>query len=180
MTKVFECEDGFVARGNDDDELIADVERHVAEAHPDLVGKLSREEILASAREERPMIAGWRVHAALPATDLERAKSFYAERLGMTPTQERAEGLTYDCAGGSQLFLFPTSVSARGGHTQVGIEVPEIEAAVADLRSRGVAFEEYDTSGIRTVNGIANGPGGSKAAWFKDSEGNLLGLVQFA
>jgi predicted enzyme related to lactoylglutathione lyase/predicted small metal-binding protein len=180
MTKVFECQDGFVARGADDDELLAEVERHVAEAHPDLVGKLSREEILAGARQEGPPLAECRVHAALPAIDLGRAKRFYAEQLGLTPSQEGAEGIGYECGDGSSFLLFPTSISGRGGHTQAGIEVPDIEAAVAGLRSRGVAFEEYDSPELKTVAGIATGPGGSKAAWFKDSEGNLLGLVQLA
>jgi catechol 2,3-dioxygenase-like lactoylglutathione lyase family enzyme len=121
-----------------------------------------------------------RVHAALPAADLERAKRFYAEKLGLTPTQERADGLSYDCGDGSAFLLFPTSISSRGGHTQAGIEVPDIEAAVAELKSRGVAFEEYDTPELKTVDGIATEPEGSRAAWFKDSEGNLLGLVQFS
>lgn len=73
-----------------------------------------------------------------------------------------------------------TSSSNRGGHTQAGIEVPDIEAAVAELKSRGVVFEEYDMPDLKTVEGIATESGGDKAAWFKDSEGNLLGLVRFS
>jgi predicted enzyme related to lactoylglutathione lyase len=126
------------------------------------------------------MLSECRVHAALPATDLERAKRFYAEKLSLTPTQERAEGVRYECGHGSVLFVFPASTSSRGEHTQAGIEVPNIEAAVAELRSRGVAFEEFDTRAIKTVDGIATEPGGARAAWFKDSEGNMLGLVQFS
>jgi catechol 2,3-dioxygenase-like lactoylglutathione lyase family enzyme len=113
------------------------------------------------------MLSEYRVHTALPATNLDRARRFYDEKLGLTPTDERPEGLTYECAGGSALFLFPTAISGRGGHTQVGIEVPDVKAAVAELESRGVVFEDYDAPG-------------ETAAWFKDSEGNLLGLVQFA
>jgi catechol 2,3-dioxygenase-like lactoylglutathione lyase family enzyme len=126
------------------------------------------------------MLSEYRVHTALPATDLDRAKRFYAERLGLTPTQKRPDGLRYDCADGTAFMLFPTSISDRGGHTQAGIEVPDIEAAVAGLKSRGVVFEEYDTPELKTLEGIATEPGGDKAAWFKDSEGNLLGLVQFS
>jgi catechol 2,3-dioxygenase-like lactoylglutathione lyase family enzyme len=124
------------------------------------------------------MLADYRVHTALPAGDLERAERFYEEKLGLTPTQRRPEGLRYDCADGTSFFLFPTSISDRGGHTQVGFEVPDVEALVAELRSRGVVFEEYDTPGLTTVGGIATEPGGDRGAWFKDSEGNLLALVQ--
>jgi catechol 2,3-dioxygenase-like lactoylglutathione lyase family enzyme len=126
------------------------------------------------------MLSESRVHTALPAIDIERAKRFYADKLGLTPTQQRPDGLRYDCADGTALFLFPTSISDRGGHTQAGIEVPDIDAAVVELKSRGVAFEEYDTPELKTVDGIATESGGDRAAWFKDSEGNLLGLVQFS
>lgn len=125
------------------------------------------------------MFDPFRVYAALPATDLERAKRFYAEKLGLTP-QERADELRYECGDGSVFFVFQTSISRRGGHTQAGIGVQDIEAAVAELRSRGVTFEEYDTPELRTVDGIATQPGGDRAAWFTDSEGNVLALVQFS
>jgi predicted enzyme related to lactoylglutathione lyase len=126
------------------------------------------------------MLAEYRVHTALPATDLERAKRFYAEKLGLQPTQQRPAGLRYEFAGGTAFFLFPTSTSNQGGHTQAGIEVSDVEATVAQLKARGVVFEEYDTPDLKTVEGIATEPGGDRAAWFKDSEGNLLGVVQFS
>lgn len=126
------------------------------------------------------MLTEYRIHTALPATDLARAKRFYAEKLDLEPTAQRAQGLRYAFADGTAIFLFPTSISNRGGHTQVGIEVPDIEAAVIELKSRGVVFEEYQTPELRTVDGIATEPGGDRGAWFKDSEGNLLGLVQFS
>jgi catechol 2,3-dioxygenase-like lactoylglutathione lyase family enzyme len=177
MSKVFECDDGYVARGEDDDALVADVLRHVTERHPDLVGKLAREEILASAREEAAVLGGCRVHAALPASDLARARRFYADALGMEPVEERAAGLRYDC-GGTALLVFPTPVAARGGHTQAGFEVPDIAAAVARLRSRGVALERDDAPHGAGESGIVTVPDGSRAAWFKDSEDNLIALVQ--
>jgi catechol 2,3-dioxygenase-like lactoylglutathione lyase family enzyme len=124
------------------------------------------------------VLANSPIHTALPATDLERARRFYAEKLGLTPAHEGPEGLRYDCAAGTGFLLFPTSNPDRGGHTQAGIEVPDIEAAVAELRSRGVHFEEYATPELMTVGGIFTEPGGTKAAWFTDSEGNLLGLVE--
>jgi catechol 2,3-dioxygenase-like lactoylglutathione lyase family enzyme len=180
MAKVFECElDGAVLRGEDDDDLVANVWRHVADAHPELVGTVAREDILASAREEGPAFADFRVHAALPALDLERARRFYAEKLGLTPTAETEKGLTYACGAGSGFFLYPSAIPSRGGHTQIGIEVPSLDAAMAELRSRGVAFEDYDTGELRTVDGIVGARGGPRGAWFKDSEGNLVGVVQF-
>ena len=126
------------------------------------------------------MFTKHRVHTALPATDLERARHFYAEKLDLTPTVERADGLMYESGNGSAFLLYPTSISSRAGHTQAGIEVPDIESAVAELKARGVTFEDYDTPDVKTVNGVVTEPDGSKAAWFKDSEGNLIGLVQFS
>jgi predicted enzyme related to lactoylglutathione lyase len=124
------------------------------------------------------MLEQCRVYAALPAADLDRAKRFYDEKLGLT-SQELPDELRYECGDGSAFLVFATSISSRGGHTQAGIEVADIEATVAELRSRGVMFEEYDTPELRTVDGIATQPGGDRVAWFKDTEGNMLALVQF-
>jgi catechol 2,3-dioxygenase-like lactoylglutathione lyase family enzyme len=120
-----------------------------------------------------------RVHAALPVADLDRARRFYADKLGLTPAEERPEGVRYECGGGSSLFLFETAVASRGGHTQAGIEVPDVQAAVAELRSRGVVFEDYEGPGTESADGIVTTPA-SRAAWFTDSEGNLIALVQFS
>jgi catechol 2,3-dioxygenase-like lactoylglutathione lyase family enzyme len=123
--------------------------------------------------------------ARLPVQDLERAKAFYAEKLGLRPIEERPGGLRYRC-GNSWFSLFESSGVPSGNHTQMGWEVEDIESTVADLRARGVAFEEYDVPGLKTVNGIARIDGnypsrgglGERAAWFRDSEGNLLGIGQ--
>lgn len=125
------------------------------------------------------------VATRLPAQDLERARRFYAEKLGLEPVEERPGGLRYRC-GNSFFVLFTSAGAASGTHTQMGWEVADIEATVAALRARGVVFEEYDLPGIRTVNGIAEVAGnypskggiGEKGAWFRDSEGNLLGIGQ--
>jgi catechol 2,3-dioxygenase-like lactoylglutathione lyase family enzyme len=125
------------------------------------------------------------VATRLPAQDLERARSFYAEKLGLEPVEERPGGLLYRCGSGS-FALFESAGAASGGHTQMGWEVADIEATVAELRARGVVFEEYDLPGLRTVDGIATIAGnypskggvGEKGAWFRDSEGNLLGIGQ--
>ena len=125
------------------------------------------------------------VATRLPAQDLERAKAFYAEKLGLLPAEERPGGLRYRCGNG-WFALFASSGAPSGDHTQMGWEVDDLEATVAELRRRGVVFEEYDLPGLRTVHGIAEVAGnypsrggvGEKAAWFRDSEGNLLGIGQ--
>ena len=121
----------------------------------------------------------------LPARDLERARAFYADRLGLQPVEEREGGLRYRCS--STVFsLFASAGDPSGQHTQMAWEVDDIEAAVAELRARGLVFEDYDLPGLKTVDGIAriagtypsDGEIGERAAWFHDSEGNLLALGQ--
>jgi catechol 2,3-dioxygenase-like lactoylglutathione lyase family enzyme len=124
------------------------------------------------------------VATRLPVQDLDRARLFYAEKLGLEPAEERPGGLLYHCGKGT-FALFLSAGAAAGTHTQMGWEVADIEATVEVLRSRGVVFEEYDLPGLKTVNGIARIDGnypskgrGEKGAWFRDSEGNLLGIGQ--
>ena len=120
------------------------------------------------------MLAGANVYATIPAQDLERARSFYADKLRLQPEEEGPEGLRYRCGDGGFL-LFQSSGEPSGTHTQLGWDVEDIEAAVATLRDQGVVFEEYDLPGFKTVNGIAEIEG-ERGAWFKDSEGNLLAI----
>jgi catechol 2,3-dioxygenase-like lactoylglutathione lyase family enzyme len=89
------------------------------------------------------MLKNGRVATRLPARNLERAKAFYAAKLGLEPVEEREGGLRYVCAAG-EFALFESAGSASGDHTQMGWEVDDIEATVRDLRARGVVFEEYD------------------------------------
>jgi catechol 2,3-dioxygenase-like lactoylglutathione lyase family enzyme len=127
------------------------------------------------------MLADHPIHTALPATDLERARRFYAEKLGLTPEIELPDvrdGLFYRCGGGTRFLLFPSPNAASGTHTQMTWMTHDIEADVAELKARGVVFEEYDTPQVKTVKSVAT-IGQSKGAWFKDSEGNLLALGQF-
>jgi catechol 2,3-dioxygenase-like lactoylglutathione lyase family enzyme len=126
-----------------------------------------------------------RVVTRLPAQDLDRARRFYAEKLGLEPADERPGGLLYRCAGG-EFALFESAGASPGTFTQMGWEVEDIDAAVAGLKERGVVFEEVDLPGLRTVDGIAEvagnypskGARGERAAWFRDSEGNMLGIGQ--
>jgi len=114
----------------------------------------------------------------LPATDIERAKKFYTEKLGLTvsPSQEPG-GIMFEAGMGSKLYIYQRA-PVKVEHTQANFEVQDIEAEMAELRGRGVVFEEYDFPGLKTVNGVAEMGDGFKAAWFKDSEGNILALGQ--
>ena len=131
------------------------------------------------------MLKDGKVATRIPVQDLQRARSFYAEKLGLEPSEERPGGLLYRCGEG-EFALFESAGAASGDHTQMAWEVEDIEATVERLRARGVVFEEYDFPGLRTVNGIAEIAGnypskggvGEKAAWFRDSEGNLFGIGQ--
>ena len=130
------------------------------------------------------MLANAKVATRLPAKDLERARAFYSEKLGLEPVEQREGGLRYVCAAG-EFAIFVSAGTQSGTHTQMGWEVEDIEATVRELRLRGVAFEEYDFPGLKTVGGIAEIAGnyaskgiGERGAWFRDSEGNLLGIGQ--
>jgi predicted enzyme related to lactoylglutathione lyase len=126
------------------------------------------------------MLANLEVHATIPAHDLARAQKFYEQKLGLNPASEApgGGGLVYRC-GPSWFLLYPSGGAGSAQHTLMGWAIDDIEAEVAALKARGVVFEEYDWPGLETANGIADtGPG--RAAWFKDSEGNILGLIQLA
>lgn len=131
------------------------------------------------------LLGGAKVATRLPAQDLERARTFYSEKLGLEPAEEREGGLRYVDSRGGEFALFLSAGGPSGEHTQMGWEVEDIEATVAELRSRGVVFEEYDLPGLVTVDGVADIEGnypskgsGERGAWFRDSEGNMLGIGQ--
>ncbi len=117
-------------------------------------------------------------YAKLPASDVERARAFYADRLNLTPFGEYNSHLFYEL-GGSHFMVYPSGGAASGTHDQLGFVVEDVESTVATLRSNGVIFEEYEPpSGASATDGIMDF-GGVKAAWFKDSEGNLLSIAEF-
>jgi catechol 2,3-dioxygenase-like lactoylglutathione lyase family enzyme len=122
------------------------------------------------------------VAVRLPAQDLERARTWYRDKLGLEPVEERPGGIRY-LLGGTEFCLFQSGGGSDGSFTQMALTVPNIDATVADLRSRGVVFEEYDLPGLATVDGVATVEGnypskgsGERAAWFRDSEGNMIGV----
>jgi predicted enzyme related to lactoylglutathione lyase len=124
-----------------------------------------------------PMLQDADAVAMLPARDLDRAREFYSDKLKLTAEREIAGAMMYRCGNGSHFFVFQSEGAASGTHTQINFMVSDIEAEVADLKAREVVFEEYDAPGYRTVDGIAD-IGIAKVAWFKDSEENLLGLLE--
>jgi predicted enzyme related to lactoylglutathione lyase len=117
------------------------------------------------------------MYAYLPAADVTRARGFYEKTLGFYPTEEIAGGVAYRFGNGTGCFLYPTPNAGTNRASQAFWKVDDVEREVADLKARGVTFEEYDTPGMKTVNGVATA-GGSKVAWFKDTEGNILAIVQ--
>ena len=124
------------------------------------------------------MLASSIIEARIPTQDLARARAWYAEKLGLEPTEEREGGLRYE--GRSGVFcLFASAGASDGSFTQLGFYVDDIEATVAELKRSGVVFEEYPgcVDSIMYVEGNYPSKGsGERAAWFRDSEGNLIGL----
>lgn len=117
------------------------------------------------------------VYATLPVEDVTRAKQFYHETLGLDIEDQGSDGFLVRGGSGSQLFFYRSQVSHPSGNTVAGWIVDDVRATVSELRGHGVRFEEYNLPGLKTVDGVAEttmGPG----AWFKDSEGNIISLIQ--
>ncbi|WP_448625270.1 VOC family protein [Geodermatophilus sp. URMC 64] len=126
------------------------------------------------------MLSDSRVEANIPAADLGRAREFYADKLGLTPVHEfGGVQLTYETGGGTRFNLYQTAYAGQAGHTIAQWHVADIEAEVRDLKAKGVAFEVYEgMPGVSWDGEIASLPGMGRAAWFKDSEGNILCVDQ--
>jgi catechol 2,3-dioxygenase-like lactoylglutathione lyase family enzyme len=123
------------------------------------------------------MLDQYDVEATVPASDIERAKAWYRDKLGFTPADELPDGSAHYRSGSSQFFLYPTQFAGTAQNTALGWNVDDIEKVVEELRGNGVVFEEYDYPELKTVNGIAD-ISGERAAWFKDSEGNIVSIGQ--
>ncbi|MGY1672664.1 VOC family protein [Geodermatophilus sp. SYSU D00710] len=125
------------------------------------------------------MLNDSRVEANIPASDLDRARDFYADKLGLTPVAE-VEGvqLTYRTTGGTSFNVYRTDFAGQAGHTLAQVHVDDIESQVHDLEAKGVRFEHYDMPGVEWAGPIASIPGMGRAAWFTDSEGNILCVDQ--
>ncbi len=123
------------------------------------------------------MLRDRHVHPTVPAADLARARGFYEQTLGFSVRAERPGGIAYDCAD-SWFVLYPSASAGTNQATTMGFATDDIEAEVAELKARGVVFEEYDSPNFKTVDSIFSSPA-NRSAWFKDSEGNIIGVVQF-
>ena len=123
------------------------------------------------------MLKRSRIVPYIPVADVARARKFYEDKIGLTPKETYAGGVIYECGSGSWVFMYPTQGAGSSRASTAFWAVDDVEAEVAELRARGVTFEEYDMPGLKTVNGIATA-GGAKTAWFKDSEGNILAISQ--
>src|SRR5437870_13224249 len=107
----------------------------------------------------------------IPVADVARARKFYEEKIGLKPTEQYAGGVIYEFGKGSWVFMYPSAGAGTSKASTAFWTVADVTAEVAELKARGVVFEEYDTPGFKTVNSIATG-GGAKTAWSKDSDGN--------
>lgn len=122
------------------------------------------------------------VMAILPAADIERAKTFYAETLNLRRADGPAAGsdLAFECGDGTLLYIYEREAGTKAEHTVAGWLVEDVEKAVDELRRRGVEFEQYDLPGLKTdERGIAE-LDGARTAWFKDPDGNILAINEFA
>ena len=123
------------------------------------------------------MLKDFPMYAYIPAKDVARARQFYEQKLGFKPKEELGGGVVYEFGAHTGCFLYPTPNAGTSKASQAFWQVDDIEREVAELRARGVEFENYDMPGEKSETGIVTA-GGAKAAWFKDSEGNIMAVIQ--
>ncbi|OFI38996.1 glyoxalase [Arthrobacter sp. SW1] len=123
------------------------------------------------------MLKNLSVAAVLPASDINRARDFYRDKLGLEPDNpDASDNLMYRCGNGTGFMIYQTGNAGTAKNTQMGWASDDLDAEMEELRSRGVVFEEYDFPGLKTENGVASFPDGERAAWFLDTEGNILSI----
>ncbi|MCH8984927.1 MAG: VOC family protein [Acidobacteria bacterium] len=118
-------------------------------------------------------------NATVPASDMERAMAWYADKLGLEPTESEEEVGAFYGVGSGRFLLYPSPSAGTNQATAMSLEVDDLESAVAELKTNGVVFEDYDIPGVETKDNIATFEAGGRvisAAWFKDSEGNTLSV----
>jgi predicted enzyme related to lactoylglutathione lyase len=122
------------------------------------------------------MLTSTRTTTILPVSDPDRAKHFYADQLGLTPVGRSIDGsYEFELGKGDALALMPAEEGSQTGHTVLSFEVDDLSSEIRELEQRGVRFDDYDLPELKTENHIAV-MGSDKAAWFHDSEGNILCL----
>ncbi|HET7682692.1 MAG TPA: VOC family protein [Marmoricola sp.] len=124
------------------------------------------------------MLKGCKVTANVPVSDLDRARRFYADVLGLAPADENPGGLVYTTDGGTTFYLYQTEYAGQAGHTIAQWHVSSVEDEVQGLKARGLEFEHYDMPGVTWDGDVATLEEMGRAAWFKDSEGNIMALVE--
>jgi catechol 2,3-dioxygenase-like lactoylglutathione lyase family enzyme len=122
------------------------------------------------------MLSDCRVTAIAPAADLERARRFYADSLGLTPAEENPGGLLFRLGDGTELFLYPTEFAGKAGHTIAAFTVDDVAKKVEELTAKGVTFEKFDMPDATWDGFVVSNPEMGRGAWFKDSEGNFFAL----
>jgi predicted enzyme related to lactoylglutathione lyase len=123
------------------------------------------------------MLQDFPMYAYIPAKDLARARRFYESTLGFRPAQAHNGGVVYEFAKGTACFMYPTPNAGTSQASQAFWSVDDVDALIVALKAKGVVFEDYDMPGERSAQGAVIA-GGAKAAWFKDSEGNILALIE--
>jgi predicted enzyme related to lactoylglutathione lyase len=117
------------------------------------------------------------MYSYIPAKDVPRARRFYEEKVGLKPKQQIGDGVVYEFGKGTACFLYKTPHAGTSQASQAFWQVDDIEREVAELKKRGVKFEQYDMPEMKHEDDIYSGHGG-KSAWFKDTEGNILAVIQ--
>ena len=124
------------------------------------------------------MLQNFPLYAYIPAKDVDRARRFYEQQIGLKPKMEIAGGVVYGFADGTECFLYLTPNAGTSKASQAFWQVDDVDAEIAELKARGVVFERYDDMpGERSPSGAITA-GDAKAAWFKDTEGNILAIIQ--
>jgi len=117
-------------------------------------------------------------YATIAVSDLDRARKFYEETLGLKVRDQRSDGVIYEVGGGTAFLVYPSQYAGTSQSTAMSFTVDDVDQVVKELRDRGVTFEDYDLPGLTTTDGIAE-IDGERAAWFKDPDGNILAVGTF-
>lgn len=123
------------------------------------------------------MLQSFPMYAYIPAADLARARQFYEAKLGLRPKEETNGGIVYEFADGTACFLYPTPNAGTSKASQAFWSVQDVDGLMRALKAKGVVFEDYGMPGEKSAEGAVTA-GGAKAAWFKDSEGNIMALIE--
>ena len=117
------------------------------------------------------------LYAYIPVKDVARARAFYEQKVGLKPESSQSGGITYKFGNGTACFLYPTPNAGTSKASQAFWQVQDVDKEIAELKSRGVVFEDYDMPGEKSPSGAITAHG-AKAAWFVDTEGNILALIE--